>query len=202
MDNHRFDALVRALQPANRRSLLGGALGGVLGLTALALGQDEGDAAKKHNRNNNNNRRNNRRRRRRRNRRRTWHLLASPLTSQPLSGGDRSATSACQAQIRIVQRRRRFQICGNFNYSTHAVQNRNINVRDVIIQPGNANRTTPAVVTFDGWTGSNVHDSGCKRIPRDLARDIRSSPDTYFVNIRTNNPNHPNGAVAGRLERE
>ena len=45
MDNHRFDALVRALQPANRRSLLTGALGGVLGLTALALGPDEGDAA-------------------------------------------------------------------------------------------------------------------------------------------------------------
>ena len=66
MDYHRFDALVRALQPANRRSLLGGAIGSVLGLTALALGQDEGDAARRHNRNNNNNRR----RRRRRNRRR------------------------------------------------------------------------------------------------------------------------------------
>lgn len=197
MDYHRFDALVRALQPANRRSLLGGAIGSVLGLTALALGQDEGDAARRHNRNNNNNRR----RRRRRNRRRTWNLLASPLTHQAVSGGDRSATSACKAQIKIVQRRRRFQICGNFNYSTTAVRNSNIDVRDVIIQPGNTNRTTPAVVTFDGWIGSNTHNAGCKRIPRDLARDIRRSPDTYYVNVRTNTPNHQNGAVAGRLAR-
>lgn len=200
MDNHRFDALVRALQPANRRSLLTGALGGVLGLTALALGPDEGDAARRHNRNNRNNR-NNRRRRRRRNRRRTWNFEASPLShtyETPPSSGDRLASKTSNAQIRIVQRRRRFQICGEFSYSTSAVPNRNIDVRDVIIQFGSTSNSTKAEVTFPGWTGP-TSPSTCQEIGRSLANDIRRNPDDYFVNVRTFTPNHRNGAVAAPL---
>jgi hypothetical protein len=201
MEAQRFDALVRVLRPATRRSLLSGAIGGVLGIASLVLGQDESSAAKRHNKNNNSNRR----RRRQRNRRRTWKFLASPLThlnETPPSSGDRFATSASRAQISIVQRRKRFQICGNFNYSTTAVANRNISVRDVILQFGNTRNSTPAEVTFPGWSGTNVFDAGCQRIGRAQALDIRRNSSSYFVNVRTNTPNHQNGAVAAPLVRQ
>jgi hypothetical protein len=198
MDDHRFDTLVRALQPANRRSLLGSAIAGVLGITALALEHDEGDAARRHNRNSNNNRRN----RRRRNRRRTWTFTASlsHTNETPPSSGDRFS-SGSNARIQIVQRRRRFQICGKFNYFTTAVANRNIDVRDVILQFGNTRNNTPAEVTFPGWVGTTGFNAGCQTIGRSQANDIRRNASNYFVNIRTRNPNHPNGAVAGLLER-
>lgn len=195
MDAQRFDALARALRPANRRSLLGGAISGMLGFAALVRGHDDGDAAKRHNGNNNNNRR----RRRQRNRRRTWKLVASPLTRQNVSNGDRFATSACKASINIVQRRNRFQICGDFTYATTAVANRNINVKDVIIQFGNTRSGTTAEVTFDGWSGTTTFDAGCQRIGKNLANDIRRNASDYYVNIRTNTPSHPSGAVAGTL---
>lgn len=201
MDNHRFDALVRALQPANRRSLLSGALGGVLGLSALVLGQDDGSAARRNNQNNNN-RRQRRRRRRRRTRRRTWDLVASPLShtwETPPSSGDHLASKSSNAQIRIIQRRRRFQICGDFTYGTSAVPNRNIDVRDVIIQFGNTNNNTKAEITFPGWSGGTVSPSTCQGIGQSLANDIRRNPGDYFVNVRTFTPNHRNGAVAAPL---
>ncbi len=202
MDVHRFDTLVRALQPANRRSLLGSAIAGVLGIASLALEHDESDAARRHNRNNRNNRNNRRRRRRRRNRRRTWNLVASPLRASNVSNGDRFATNASRADISIVQRRRRFRICGEFNYATTAVPNRNIDVRDVILQFGNTRSSTPAEVTFPGWSGSTGSPSTCQRIGQSLANDIRRNPGDYFVNVRTNNPNHRNGAVAAPLARK
>lgn len=199
MDIHRFDALAKALQPANRRSLLGGALAGVLGIAALALEHEDGSARG----NNRNNRQQRRRRRRRRNRRRTWNLVASPLShtyETPPSSGDRFATASSNAQIRIVQRRRRFQICGEFTYGTSAVPNRNISVKDVIIQFGSTSSSTKAEVTFSGWTGP-TSPSTCQPIGRSLANDIRRNPDDYFVNVRTFTPNHRNGAVAAPLRK-
>jgi hypothetical protein len=200
MDDHRFDTLVRALQPANRRSLLGGAIGGVVGLTALALGRDESDAARRHNRNNNNNR-NRRRRRRRRNRRQTWTFRASLShnNESPPSSGDRFSNGS-NARIQIVQRRRRFQICGRFNYFTNAVPNSQINVRDVILQFGNTRNNTPAEITFSGWSGGTTNGNECIDVGRSQANYIRRNATDFFVNIRTRNPNHPNGAVAGLLE--
>jgi len=201
MEAQRFDALVQALRPANRRSLLGGAIGGVLGIASLALGQDESSAARRHNGSSNNNRR----RRRRRNRRRTWKLLASPLTyhnETPPGLGDKQATSACSAHIKIVRRRNRYRICGSFNYSTHAVANTAIDVRNVIIQTPDTGHSRSAQVTFLGWTGTNVHDAGCKAIPEDLARQILRSPWAYYVSILTNNPSHHFGAVAAPLVRQ
>ncbi len=199
MDDHRFDRLVRALQPASRRSLLGSAIAGVLGMTALALEHDKSSAARRHNQNNNNNRR----RRRRRNRRRTWTFKASlsHTNETPPSSGDRFS-SGSTAQIKIVQRRRRFQICGNFNYFTTAVANRNINVKDVILQFGNTRNNTPAEFSFPGWVGATGFDAGCFRIGQGQANDIRRNASSYYVNIRTNTPNHPNGAVAGTLVRQ
>jgi hypothetical protein len=198
MDDHRFDTLVRALQPASRRSLLGGAIAGVLGITALALEHDEGAAAKRHNRNRNNNRRN----RRRRNRRRTWTFTASLShnNESPPSSGDRFS-SGSNARIQIVQRRRRFQICGRFNYFTNAVPNSQINVRDVILQFGNTRNNTPAEITFSGWSGGTTNGNECIDVGRSQANYIRRNATDFFVNIRTRNPNHPNGAVAGLLER-
>lgn len=199
MEAQRFDALVRALRPASRRSLLGGAIGGVLGIASLVMGQDESSAAKRHNRNSNNNRR----RRRRRNRERTWTYQASlsHLNETPPSSGDRFS-SGSRAQIKIVERRRRVQICGNFNYFTTAVANRNINVQDVILQFGNTRNNTPAEVIFPGWSGTTTFDAGCQAIGQNLANDIRRNASSYFVNIRTITPNHRNGAVAGTLVRQ
>lgn len=193
MDKRRFDALVRALQPANRRSLLAGALGGVLGFASLALEHEDGSAR--------NNNRNRRRRRRRRNRRRAWNLEAAPLShthETPPSSGDRFASASSNAQIRIIQRRRRFEICGTFTYGTSAVPNRNIDVRDVIIQFDNTNNSTKAEVTFPGWTGPTSTRT-CQGIGQSLANDIRRHPGDYFVNVRTFTPNHRNGAVAAPL---
>lgn len=202
MDAQRFDALARALWPASRRSLLGGAIGGVLGIASLALGDDESSAARRNarNRNGNNNRRN---RRRRRNRGQTWTFRASlsHTNESPPSSGDRFS-SGSNARIQIVERRRRFQICGSFNYFTTAVANRNIDVRDVILQFGNTRNNTPADVTFSGWVGTTSFDAGCQEIGRSQANDIRRNASNYFVNIRTRNPNHPNGAVAGLLEKQ
>jgi hypothetical protein len=201
MEAQRFDALVQALRPANRRSLLGGALAGVLGLTSLVLRQEESSAAKKHNKNNNNNRQ----RRRRRNRKRTWKLHASPLTyhnEMPSSGGDKLATSACSAQIKIVRRRNRYQICGNFTYTTKAVANPGaIDVRNVIIQTPDTAHATTAQVTFLGWKGTTVSPGECKPIKEDVAKRILRSPWAYYVNILTNSPSHHFGAVAAPLVR-
>ena len=200
MDAQRFDALVRALGPASRRSLLGGAIGSMLGIASLMLDHDESSAAKRHNRNNRNN--NRQRRRRRRNRKRTWTFNASLShnNESPPSSGDRFS-SGSTARIKIVQRRRRFQICGKFNYFTTAVANRNIEVRDVILQFGNTRNNTPAEVTFPGWVGTTSFNAGCQTIGQSQANDIRRNATNYFVNIRTRNPNHPNGAVAGLLQR-
>lgn len=200
MDDRHFDALVRALQPTNRRSLVSGALGGVLGLTALVLGQDDGSAARRHNRNNNNNR--NRRRRRQRNRRQTWTFKASLShnNESPPSSGDRFS-SGSNARIQIVQRRRRFQICGKFNYFTNAVGNAQINVRDVILQFENTRNNTPPEITFSGWAGGTTNGNECIDVGRSQANYIRRNATNFFVNIRTRNPNHPNGAVAGLLQR-
>ena len=195
MDAQRFEALVRAFGPANRRALLGGTVGGMLGLASLMLAQDESAARRR--------RRNDRQRRRRqRNRKRTWTFTASLSHSNesPPSSGDRFS-SGSTARIQIVRRRRRTQICGNFNYFTTAVANRNIDVRDVILQFGNTRNNTPAEVTFPGWVGTTSFDAGCQEIGRSQADDIRRNATNYFVNIRTRNPNHPNGAVAGLLER-
>jgi hypothetical protein len=202
MDDHRFDTLARALRPANRRSLLGGAISGVLGITALVLGQDESSAANNHNKNSNNNRQ---RRRGRRNRRRTWKLQASPLTfhnETPSSGGDKFATSACSAQIKIIRRRNRYQICGNFTYTTKAVANpAAIDVRNVIIQTPDTAHSTTALVTFLGWKGTTVSPGECKPIREDVAKQILRSPWAYYANILTNNPSHHFGAVAAPLVR-
>jgi hypothetical protein len=201
MDTRRFDALARALRPANRRSLLGGAIAGVLGITSLVLGQDEVSGAKNHNNNNNNNQR----RRQRRNRKRTSRFLASPLShtnETPASSGDSHASTQSKAAIQIVQRRRRFQICGNFTYITSAVQERNVSVRDVAIQYGNTGHTNTPVFTFPGWTGSFTNQAPCRRVDRRTARQILRDPNSYFVNIRTYTPNHQNGAVAARLLRQ
>ena len=117
MDAQRFDALARALWPASRRSLLGGAIGGMLGIASLALGGDESSAARRNarNRNGNNNRR---RRRRRRNRGQTWTFKASlsHTNESPPSSGDRFS-SGSTAQIRIVQRRRRSRFAGSSTIS-------------------------------------------------------------------------------------
>ena len=201
MDAQRFDALARALRPANRRSLLGGAIAGVLGIASLVHGQDESSAARRHNRNNNSNRR---RRRRRRSRGRTWNFTASlsHLNETPPSSGDRFATSASNAKISITQRRRRNQICGTFNYSTTAVANRNINVRDVILQVGNTRNNTQPELSFSGWFGKNVSDRECQNIGRNQANFIRRNAANIYVNVRTATPNHPNGAVAGLLVRQ
>ena len=196
MDAQRFDALARALQPANRRSLLGGAIAGVLGLASLVQGQDESSARRR-------DRNNRQRRRKQRNRRRTWTFRASLShnNESPPSSGDRFSNGS-NARIQIVQRRRRTQICGNFNYFTTAVANRNIDVRDVILQFWNTRNNTPADVTFPGWVGTTGFDAGCQEIGRSQANDIRRNASSYFVNIRTRNPNHPHGAVAGLLQRQ
>jgi hypothetical protein len=126
--------------------------------------------------------------------------MALPSSERRLAGC-KARTNASRADIRIVQRRRRFQICGKFTYATTAVPNRNINVRDVIIQFGNTRSSTLAEVTFPGWSGSTTSPSTCQRIGQSLANDIRRNPGDYFVNVRTINPNHRNGAVAARLAR-
>lgn len=202
MDAQRFDALARALWPASRRSLLGGAIGGMLGIAALALGDDESSAARRNarNRNGNNNRR---RRRQRRNRRQTWTFRASlsHTNETPPSSGDRFSNGS-NARIQIVQRRRRFQICGKFNYFTNAVGNSQINVRDVILQFENTRNNTPAEITFSGWAGGTTNGDECISVGRSQANYIRRNATSFFVNIRTRTPNHPNGAVAGLLERK
>lgn len=192
MESHRFDALVRSVQPATRRSVLSGAIGGLLALAPFALDREEAAAG-------NNNR--NRKQRRRRNR--SWKLSAHPLTNadeHPASSGDTKAYNS-KAQITIRQRRRRFQICATFQYYTEASNTNQINVKDVIIQTGNTSSSTPAVFSFAGWTTANVHDAGCQQISRGLANDILGDPGTYHVNLRTNHPHHPNGAVAAPLTR-
>lgn len=202
MDAQRFDALARALWPASRRSLLGGAIGGVLGIASLALGDDESSAARRNarNRNGNNNRRN---RRRRRNRGQTWTFKASlsHTNESPPSSGDRFSNGS-NARIQIVQRRRRFQICGRFNYFTNAVGNSQINVKDVILQFGNTRNNTPAEITFSGWAGGTTNGNECIDVGRSQANYVRRNATSFFVNIRTTNPHHPNGAVAGLLERQ
>jgi hypothetical protein len=185
MDGDRFDVLTRAMKPATRRTLLGGAIGGFITAATLALGREDASA------------------RRRRPRRQTWKLSAHPLTyldEHPSSSGDSRAYNS-KAQITINQRRRKFTICGTFQYYTDASSTRDINVRDVIIQTGNTANSTPAVVTFPGWSGANVFDAGCQTIARGLAQDIVNDPGTYHVNLRTNHPRHLNGAVAAPLTR-
>jgi hypothetical protein len=201
MDAQRFDALVRALGPASRRVLLGGTIGSMLGVASLALDHDEGSAARRHGGNNRNNNRQ-RRRRRRRNRRQTWTFRAnlSHNNESPPSSGDQFSNGS-NARIQIVQRRRRFQICGRFNYFTNAVGNSQINVRDVILQLGNTRNNTPAEITFSGWAGGTTNGNECLEVGRSQANYIRRNATDFFVNIRTRNPNHPNGAVAGLLER-
>jgi hypothetical protein len=187
MEGGRFDALTRSAQASSRRALLAGTMGGLLTMLPLARGSE--DAGARNNRN------------RRRNRKQTWKLSAHPLTyldEHPASGGDSSAYNS-KAQITITRRRNRFQICATFQYYTSASSTNQINVKDVIIQTGNTSHTTPAVFTFAGWTAANVHDAGCQRIDRDLAQDIVNDPGTYHVNLRTNHPHHPNGAVAAPL---
>jgi hypothetical protein len=186
MENERFDRLARSMKQVTRRTLLSGAIGGLLTIAPLALGGENASA-----------------RNRRRNRRQTWKFSAHPLThfdEHPASSGDALAYNS-KAQLTISRRRNRFQICATFQYYTDASSTHQINVRDVIIQPGNTRNSTPAVFTFPGWTAANVHDAGCLPIERGLAQDIVSDPGTYHVNIRTNHPQHVNGAVAAPLTR-
>jgi hypothetical protein len=190
MDGERLGMLFSTLGTASRRALLVGVVGGLL--TGIPLEQASEVAAARNKRS---------RRNRRRNRNQTWKLSAHPLThfdEHPASSGDSQAYNS-KAQIVIAKRRRRYQICGTFQYYTDAARTNQINVKDVVIQPGNTSHTTPAVVTFAGWTGANVHDAGCQPIAPDLARQIISSPGDYHVNLRTNTPAHPNGAVAAPL---
>jgi hypothetical protein len=187
---HRFETLVRAIKPATRRSLLGGALAGLLALTPAALEPENATAG-------------NRNRRRRRPRKQTWKLSASSMSyldEHPSSGGDSLAYNS-KALITITQRRRRFQICATFQYYTGAATTNQINVKDVIIQPGNTSHTTQPVYSFFGWTAANVHEVACQSIDRGVAQDILADPGTYHVNIRTNHPHHPFGAVAAPLTR-
>lgn len=193
MESERFDMLVRSMTPATRRTLLGGTVGGLLTAVSVALGRDGASAG-----NNNNNQQ----RRRRRNRQ-TWKFSASPLTyldEHPSSSGDSRAYNS-KAEITIHQRRRRFQICGTFQYFTDASSTRDISVRDVIIQYETTSSSSQAWVTFPGWSGSNTFDPGCQSIERNVARDIVNDPGAYHVNIRTNHPRHLNGAVAAPLKR-
>jgi hypothetical protein len=185
MDGDRFDTLARTLKPATRRTLLGGAIGGLLATASLALGREETSA-------------------RRRNRRRTWNFAAAPLThldEHPASSGDNRAYNS-KAQITISQRRNRFQICGTFQYHTDAVANSQINVRDVIIQQGTTSASSQALVTFAGWAGTTTFDAGCQTIDSSLAKAIVNDPGAYHVNLRTNQPRHLNGAVAAPLTRQ
>ncbi len=150
-------------------------MGGLLTVLPLARGGEDAGA------------RNNRRRR---NRKETWKLSAHPLThfdEHPASSGDASAYNS-KAQITITRRRNRSQICATFQYYTDASSTNQINVRDVIIQPGNTSHSTPAVFTFAGWAAANVHDAGCQRIDTGLAQDIVSDPGTYHLDIRQSSP--------------
>lgn len=189
MDGDRFDVLTRAVSPATRRTLLGGAIGALVTAAALALGRDDASAG-----NNNNNRRR---------RRQTWNFSASPLTyldEHPSSGGDSRAYNS-KAELQIHQRRRRYTICGQFQYYTDATATRNISVRDVIIQYQTTSSSSQAWVTFPGWSGANTFDAGCQSVAANVARDMVNDPGGYHVNIRTNNPRHLNGAVAAPLKR-
>ena len=192
MDGDRFDVLTRAMHPATRRSMLAAAIGGIVTAASLALGRDEASAG-----NNNNNRR-------RRRQRQTWNFSASPLTyldEHPSSSGDAKAYNS-KAEIQIHQRRRKYTICGQFQYFTDASSTRNINVRDVIIQYQTTSSSSQAWVTFPGWSGANNFDAGCQSVARNVARDMVNDPGGYHVNIRTNNPRHLNGAVAAPLKRD
>src|SRR5688572_13050724 len=83
MDGVRFDTLARSMQPATRRTLLRGVVGGLLAVAPLALGREDTSA------------------RRRRNRRRTWNFSAAPLThldEHPSTSGDAKAYNS-KAQI-------------------------------------------------------------------------------------------------------
>lgn len=186
MDGDRFDALTRAVNPATRRALLGGAIGGLLTAASLALGRDDASARKN-----------------RRPRRQTWNFSASPLTyldEHPSSSGDAKAYNS-KAEIQIHQRRRRYTICGQFQYFTDASSTRDISVRDAIIQYQTTSSSSQAWVTFPGWSGATNFDAGCQSVARNVARDIVNDPGSYHVNIRTNHPRHLNGAVAAPLKR-
>jgi hypothetical protein len=185
MDGDRFDTLTRSMKPATRRTLLGGAIGGLVTAASLALGRDDVSA------------------RRRRPRRQTWKFNASPLTyldEHPSSSGDAKAYNS-KAQITINQRRRKYTICGSFQYFTEASSTRDISVRDVIIQYQTTSSTSQAWVTFPGWAGANTFTAVCQPVARNVARDIVNDPGSYHVNIRTNHPRHLNGAVAAPLKR-
>lgn len=190
MDGDRFDVLTRVVSPATRRTVLRGTIGAFVTAASLALGRNSAMAG-----NNNNNRR--------RRQRQTWKFSASPLTyldEHPSSGGDSRAYNS-KAEIQINQRRRRYTICGQFQYFTDASATRNVNVRDVIIQYQTTSSSSQAWVTFPGWSGASNFDAGCQPVARNVARDIVNDPGGYHVNIRTNTPRHLNGAVAAPLKR-
>ena len=190
MEIHRFEALMETARQATRRTMLGGALAGLLALGPAVVERDTASAG-------------NKKRRRRRNRKENWKFVAanmSYLDEHPSSGGDAQAHNS-KAQVTIKRRRNKYTICATFQYYTSAATPNQINVKDVIIQPGNTSHSTPAVFVWNGWTAANVFDAGCQKISRGLAQDIVSDPGTYHVNIRTNHPHHPNGAVAAPLTR-
>jgi CHRD domain len=69
---------------------------------------------------------------------------------------------------------------------------------DAHIHRGGPNVAGPVVVPLERPDGGDPGTSmGCERLTASLARQIRSTPRRFYVNVHT--PDLPNGAVRGQL---
>ena len=66
------------------------------------------------------------------------------------------------------------------------------------IHKGSRGEAGPVVVTLKPPTDGS--SSGCKKISRSLAKNLKEHPGRYYVNVH-NRP-YPEGAIRGQLERE
>lgn len=63
------------------------------------------------------------------------------------------------------------------------------------VHEGSRDVAGPVVLALAAPTGGSSSD--CTKVDRDLARDIASNPDDYYVNVH--NAEYPAGAVRGQL---